>query len=104
MGRLMPSNNYSYYKLNFVFFHKKNTTGQHRGAVWDSGNNADGNSSTANFVSGMMKTVPPLNDLFNMAGLNLPSYLKGEEEKRVVEVKEVKTETPLKADEGAGHS
>jgi flotillin len=24
-----------------------------------------------------MKTVPPLNDLFNMAGLNLPSYLKG---------------------------
>jgi hypothetical protein len=25
---------------------------------------------------GMMKTVPPLNDLFNMAGLNLPTYLK----------------------------
>jgi flotillin len=24
-----------------------------------------------------MKTVPPLNDLFNMAGLNLPNYLKG---------------------------
>lgn len=47
--------------------------------VWDSGNGTEnGNSSTANFVSGMMKTVPPLNDLFNMAGLNLPSYLKGE--------------------------
>lgn len=47
--------------------------------VWDSGNNGDnGNGSTANFVSGMMKTVPPLNDLFNMAGLNLPTYLKGE--------------------------
>ncbi len=45
--------------------------------VWDSGNDKDGNNSTANFVSGMMKTVPPLNDLFNMAGLNLPSYLKG---------------------------
>ena len=28
----------------------------------------------------MMKTVPPLNDLFNMAGLNLPSYLKGAED------------------------
>lgn len=55
--------------------------------VWDSGNGGgeNGNSSTANFVSGMMKTVPPLNDLFNMAGLNLPSYLKGPE-------KEVKTE------------
>jgi flotillin len=48
--------------------------------VWDSGNGADGNSSTANFVSGMMKTVPPLNDLFNMAGLNLPTYLKGNEQ------------------------
>jgi flotillin len=47
--------------------------------VWDSGNNGDGNGSTANFVSGMMKTVPPLNDLFNMAGLNLPTYLKGED-------------------------
>ncbi len=47
--------------------------------VWDSGagTNENGNSSTANFVAGMMKTVPPLNDLFNMAGLNLPTYLKG---------------------------
>lgn len=49
--------------------------------VWDSGNGENGTNSTANFVSGMMKTVPPLNDLFNMAGLNLPAYLKGEEVK-----------------------
>ena len=58
--------------------------------VWDSGNNPDGHTSTANFVSGMMKTVPPLNDLFNMAGLNLPDYLKGknpEEVKKILEVK-----------------
>ncbi len=48
--------------------------------VWDSGNGQNENSSTANFVSGMMKTVPPLNDLFNMAGLNLPTYLKGADE------------------------
>jgi flotillin len=48
--------------------------------VWDSGTGTgeNGSTSTANFVSGMMKTVPPLNDLFNMAGLNLPTYLKGE--------------------------
>ena len=53
--------------------------------VWDSGNRQgeNGNSSTANFVSGMMKTVPPLNDLFNMAGLNLPSYLKGTADENV---------------------
>jgi flotillin len=47
--------------------------------VWDSGKGDNGNTSTANFVSGMMKTVPPLNDLFNMAGLSLPKYLKGDE-------------------------
>ncbi|MFM9948365.1 MAG: flotillin family protein [Saprospiraceae bacterium] len=48
--------------------------------VWDSGNSTEnGNTTTANFVSGMMKTVPPLNDLFNMAGLNLPNYLKGKD-------------------------
>jgi flotillin len=58
--------------------------------VWDSGNNTDGNGSTANFVSGMMKTVPPLNDLFNMAGLNLPTYLKGE---NPTEESSVQTET-----------
>ncbi|MDO3695494.1 SPFH domain-containing protein [Wenyingzhuangia sp. chi5] len=46
--------------------------------VWDSGNNAESGGSTANFVSGMMKSVPPLNDLFNMAGLDLPTYLKKE--------------------------
>jgi flotillin len=53
--------------------------------VWDSGNGEKGTNSTANFVSGMMKTVPPLNDLFNMAGLNLPTYLKGEETKETPE-------------------
>ncbi|MBZ4191178.1 flotillin family protein [Niabella beijingensis] len=49
--------------------------------VWDGGNSENGNGSTANFVQGLMKSVPPLNDLFNMAGLNLPSYLKGEDPK-----------------------
>lgn len=46
--------------------------------VWDGNANGNGNTSTANFLSGMMKSVPPLNDLFNMAGMSLPSYLKGE--------------------------
>ena len=43
--------------------------------VWDNGNSADGKGSTANFVSGLMKSVPPLNELFDMAGLKLPEYL-----------------------------
>ncbi len=52
--------------------------------VWDSANggSGDGNTTTANFVSGLMRTVPPLNDLFNMAGLNLPSYLKGNDKEK----------------------
>lgn len=53
--------------------------------VWDGNNSANGNTSTANFISGMMKSVPPLNELFNMAGLNLPSYLKGTPEKNTDE-------------------
>ncbi len=56
--------------------------------VWDSGQHGGENGTTANFVSGMMKSVPPLNDLFNMAGLNLPTYLKGEEQKDKQEEKE----------------
>lgn len=47
--------------------------------VWENGGNADGKSSTANFLSGMYKSVPPLQDMFNMAGMDLPEYLKGKE-------------------------
>jgi flotillin len=50
--------------------------------VWDSMGNGNGNGkgtpATANFLSGMFKSVPPLEDLFNMAGMELPQYLKGE--------------------------
>ena len=52
--------------------------------VWDGGNNANGKTATSNFISGMMQSVPPLNDLFKMAGMELPNYLKGGEEKPAV--------------------
>ena len=45
--------------------------------VWDTGNSTDGKTATSNFISGMMKSVPPLDDLFKMAGMELPNYLKG---------------------------
>jgi len=45
--------------------------------VWDTGNGSDGKTATSNFISGMMKSVPPMEDLFKMAGMELPSYLKG---------------------------
>lgn len=47
--------------------------------VWENGSGADGKSSTANFLSGMYKSVPPLQEMFNMAGMQLPEYLKGKE-------------------------
>ena len=44
--------------------------------VWDNGGGAgDGKTSTANFLSGLMKSIPPLGELFDQAGLSLPEYL-----------------------------
>jgi flotillin len=59
--------------------------------VWDSGQNPEGKSGTANFVSGLYKSVPPLKDIFDMAGMDLPGYL-GKEKKSdagVVDIKPV---------------
>lgn len=50
--------------------------------VWEGGGNSangDGNS-TSNFISGMYRAVPPLNDLLNMAGMELPEYLGKKQE------------------------
>lgn len=46
--------------------------------VWD-GANGNGNTSTANFLSGLLKSLPPMSDLFNMAGLNLPDIINPKE-------------------------
>ena len=43
--------------------------------VWENGANGDGKNSTASFVSGLYKAVPPLKDIFDMAGMDLPTYL-----------------------------
>ena len=44
--------------------------------VWDSaGGNGSGSSSTANFASNLIKSLPPLHDVAKMAGLELPEYL-----------------------------
>ncbi len=43
--------------------------------VWD-GAGKDGNTSTANFISGMLKSLPPMSDIFAMAGLQLPEIVQ----------------------------
>ena len=54
--------------------------------VWDGGaGNANGQTSTANFLSGLMKSVPPLNDLFDQAGMALPEYLAKKKDEKAAE-------------------
>ncbi|DAC67026.1 TPA: flotillin family protein, partial [Candidatus Thalassarchaeaceae archaeon] len=42
--------------------------------VWDSGGDGDG-SSTSNFISNLVKSLPPLHDIASNAGVDLPEYL-----------------------------
>ena len=61
--------------------------------VWDNGTKGeDGKGSTANFISGLMKSVPPLGDLFDLAGMNLPQYLGSKKE--ATPAAEAEEETP----------
>lgn len=57
--------------------------------VWDNGGagSADGKGSTAGFVSNLYKSIPPLQDLFEQAGMSLPEYLgkKKDEEPEAAE-------------------
>jgi len=57
--------------------------------VWDSMGGKDGSPATANFLSGMLKSIPPMNEMFKMAGMDLPEYL-GKESKEI--------ETPIVAE------
>ena len=43
--------------------------------VWDSAGGDGKGSSTANFVSSLVKSLPPLQDVASMAGVELPAYL-----------------------------
>lgn len=44
--------------------------------VWDGGSNGEnGKTATADFISGIMKAVPPMGEMFNQAGMELPKFL-----------------------------
>ena len=60
--------------------------------VWDNGaGNGNGQTSTANFLSGLMKSVPPLGELFDQAGMSLPEYLAKKKEEPKAEPKDEPT-------------
>ena len=43
--------------------------------VWDSGGRNAGGNATSDFVSGLVKSLPPLHEIAAMAGVELPEYL-----------------------------
>ena len=55
--------------------------------VWDSGSK-EGTTSTANFASSLFKSIPPMKDLFDMAGMDLPKFLGSAKEEEKEEPKE----------------
>lgn len=60
--------------------------------VWDS--MQDGKPTTANFLSGMLGAVPPLNELFKMNGMQLPAFLGSPAESAAQPVAVEKPEQP----------
>ncbi len=64
--------------------------------VWDNGGSGDGKTSTANFLSGLMKSVPPLEEVFALSGLSLPEYL-GKKKEEAEKANETTVE-PLEAE------
>ena len=57
--------------------------------VWDSaGGKGDGTSSTSNFVSSLLKSIPPMGEMFKMAGMEMPKYLGTLEEAKKAEAQD----------------
>ena len=66
--------------------------------VWDNGNGGgNGKTSTANFLSGLMQSVPPLEEVFALSGLTLPEFL-GKKAEEKTEAAEENNVEPLKAE------
>ncbi len=53
--------------------------------VWEGGQQNGQGNATSKFVSGLYKSIPPLHDLFKMAGMDLPSYLGNKHDGDLVE-------------------
>ena len=43
--------------------------------VWDGGQGAEGKTATADYLSGLVKSLPPLHELTRNVGIKLPGYL-----------------------------
>ena len=66
--------------------------------VWDGNGGEKGKTATANFLSGMTKSLPPMTDLFEMAGLSMPDIVKA---KKLDSANEKNEKTAENAEESA---
>jgi flotillin len=53
--------------------------------VWDGMGGGTGTPATANFLAGMLKSIPPMNELFKQAGMELPPILGSDREEAPVQ-------------------
>ncbi|MCD4737423.1 MAG: flotillin family protein [Bacteroidales bacterium] len=75
--------------------------------VWDSmgGKGGENTPTSANFLAGMLKSIPPFDEIFKMAGLELPDYLKGKKTEEISDVaEELKEEESVKDGESSQES
>ena len=63
--------------------------------VWDQGTGKGGEkSATAGFLSGLLGAIPPMNDLFKQAGMELPAILGTDLPEPQADAPEAEAETP----------
>lgn len=68
--------------------------------VWDNGGNGsdDGTTSTGNFMQGLFKMLPPMGDIFEQVGAEMPGFMQGAGEKVTKEL-EAKKEDKEKGED-----
>lgn len=61
--------------------------------VWDNLSGGDGKTpSTSKFISGLLTSIPPFEELFKMAGMELPDFLKGKKSPQDAAAEDVEAE------------
>ena len=74
-----------------------------RVTVWDSGKGEDGKTRTADFLSGLVGSLPPIHELAKNAGIELPEYLgKTQTARRVRKPAAPAKPAPPPTESGAG--
>ena len=69
--------------------------------VWDNGASSNGKTATAGFLSGLLKSLPPLEDIYRMAGLEMPELVAP---KKTVEAEQAGENTVAQGNAAENHA